>query len=582
MDLEKGRIVMEKKKLLKISSIVLVPALLISTLFPAFAASANPSADNSTDKWITKASMKDPRRDFRTEVINGKIYAIGGHINKGSQTSASVEEYDPASNQWTQKSAMLNDRADFSTEVVNGKIYAMGGYDKMDQKLVSVEEYDPAVDKWVSKKSMHTPRFFFQTEVIDGKIYALGGGDNDGKASNTVEEYDPLTDTWTAKASMHYARIHFQTEVIDGKIYAIGGLSSTGQTDTMEEYDPLTDTWTEKASMLTSRQMFQTENINGKIFAIGGYYNPYTHTSHVEMYDPSLNMWVAKKSMSTPRCKFQTATCNGKIFAIAGSSKEGIQASSEEYDPANDTWVATASLSDGRDDFQTATVDGKIFAIGGEGSDKDLNSVEEYISAQSPTLTVTPAADDVTIGSDFTTTVAIHKGTNICAEDIKLTYDTDLFEYESAEAKTGLKIMKEDSTTVPGTIRFILSSLGKDNAATGDKDLLTLKFKAKKPGQGKVKITNGRIADNATLEMDVAADNCGEATITVESNKDVNRSGDVTLLDLGIDGWYYGMDAKDTDSTKYDADVMPNGKIDDDDLSEITRGILSNSKYPNN
>lgn len=575
---------MKKKKLLKISSIVLVPVLLISTLFPAFAASANPSADNSTDKWITKASMTDPREDFQAEVINGKIYVMGGY--SGNTRTSSLEEYDPSSNQWSKKSSMNDIRDSFQTEVVNGKIYAIGGADNNGQKLDSVEEYDPTTDKWTRKKSMSTGRWYFQTKTIDGKIYAMGGSDKANNCLSSVEMYDPATDTWTSKAAMHSSRTQFQTEVVNGKIFAIGGAPSPGNyTGNVEMYDPATDTWTSKAAMHHCRDQFQTEVINGKIYAIGGheYVGKVEYPVFVvEVYDPSLNKWTAKSSMSTFRTAFQTEIIDGKILAIGGYGDTGTQSSSEIYDPEKDTWAATASLSDGRYSFQTATINGKIYAVGGSGNNKHLNSVEEYIPAQSPTLTVTPSADQVQIGSEFNTVVAIHKGTNICAEDIKLTYDTDLFEYEGSEAKTGLKIMKEDSATTPGTIRFILSSLGKDNAATGDKDLLTLKFKAKKPGQGKVKITNGRIADNATLEMDVAAADCGETTITVESNKDVNRSGDVTLLDLGIDGWYYGMDAKDTDSTKYDADVMPNGKIDDDDLSEITRGILSNSKYPNN
>lgn len=572
---------MKRKKLFTISSIILVLTLIISILIPASAATVNPGADASADKWIPKAPMSDAKYYFQTAVVNNKIYAMGGHADDKKVVS-SVEEYDPASDKWSKKSAMLCGRYDFQVETVNGKIYAMGGTSTDGKATSSMEEYDPATDKWVSKKSMSTERILFRTEVVNGKIYAIGG--QSSSVLCTVEMYDPATDTWTAKAPIHHGKTSFQTEVIDGKIYAIGGHN----TNSVEEYDPASDTWTEKASMIKPRECFQTVVINGKIYAIGGDNYDYDHSawdyySQVEEYDPSLNNWTAKKSMSTPRCYFQAKIYGDKILVFGGCNHtDNCLSSAEMYDSANDTWMAAASLSDARVYSQAETVDGKIYAVGGSGSGGLLNSVEEYYETQSPTLTVTPSADKVKIGSEFTTTVAIHKGTNICAEDIKLTYDTNLFEYAGSEAKTGLKIMKEDSTTTPGAIRFILSCLGKDNAATGDKDLLTLKFKAKKPGQGKVSITKGRIADNATLEMDVAAADCGEATITVESNKDVNRSGDVTLIDLGIDGWYYGSDAKDTDSTKYDADVMPNGKIDNDDLSEITEGILSNSKYPNN
>ncbi|HEX3037971.1 MAG TPA: cohesin domain-containing protein [Oscillospiraceae bacterium] len=483
---------MKRKKLLKTSSIVLVLALFMSTILSAFADTTNTKAGDSTDKWVTKASMTYARNALQTETVNGKIYAIGGNEGYGKGVT---EEYDPTTDKWTTKASMSVQRYLFQTEEINGILYAIGGLDSSPQSILStVEAYDPAADKWTPKASMNNARSSFHTEVVNGKIYAIGGiGSSDGKINLlSVEEYDPITDKWTPKASMNYARSEFQTEVIDGKIYAIGGRDSDTHSMILpaEIYDPQIDKWTDIASLTTGRQLLSTQIVNGKIYAIGGI------------------------------------------------TKNDLTSAVEEYTAAEPT--------------------------------------------QSPTLTVTPSSDKVKINDQFTTTVAIHKGTNICAEDIKLTYDTNLFEYLGADAQKGLKIMKEDSTTTPGTIRFIVSCLGKDNAATGDKDLITLKFKAKKPGQGKVDITKGRIADNATLEMDVADADCGEATITVESNKDVNRSGDVTLLDLGIDSWYYGSDAKDTDSTKYDADVMPNGKIDDDDLSEITQGILSNSKYPNN
>jgi hypothetical protein len=44
-------------------------------------------------------------------------------------------------------------------------------------------------------------------------------------------------------------------------------------------------------------------------------------------------------------------------------------------------------------------------------------------------------------------------------------------------------------------------------------------------------------------------------------------------LDLAIDAWYYGEDVASTDTSKYDADVIVNGKIDDADLTEIVRMI---------
>lgn len=48
------------------------------------------------------------------------------------------------------------------------------------------------------------------------------------------------------------------------------------------------------------------------------------------------------------------------------------------------------------------------------------------------------------------------------------------------------------------------------------------------------------------------------------------------MIDLAIDAYYYGVDADETNKTKYDADIIPDGKIDDLDLMEITKNIINN------
>lgn len=82
-------------------------------------------ADEVEPTWITLTSMSAGRSDFQMEVINGKIYTMGG-IDNGVINN-STEVYDPVINQWTTLASMSTSRAMFQTEVINGKIYAMGG-----------------------------------------------------------------------------------------------------------------------------------------------------------------------------------------------------------------------------------------------------------------------------------------------------------------------------------------------------------------------------------------------------------------------------------------------------------------------
>ena len=80
------------------------------------------------ENWERKADMPTQRSGFATSVVNGKIYAIGGEVDKfGDMELSTVEMYDPKSDTWERKADMPTARSDVATSVVDGKIYAIGG-----------------------------------------------------------------------------------------------------------------------------------------------------------------------------------------------------------------------------------------------------------------------------------------------------------------------------------------------------------------------------------------------------------------------------------------------------------------------
>ena len=319
-----------------------------------FLGQINALADEVEPMWTKLAPMYDTREDFQTEVIDGKIYAMGGDYK------LSAEVYNPVTDTWTKLASMSVARGHFQTEVIDGKIYAIGG-----TGLSSTEVYDPTANSWTKLASMSTKRSGFQTEVINGKIYAIGGTKSSfDDVQSSTEVYDPNTNSWTKLASMSIARLLFQTEVIDGKIYAIGGYNGNNLTST-EVYDPITDSWTKLASMFVGRESFQTEVIDGKIYAMGGSKQLLT-----EVYDPATDTWTKLASMSDARNRFQTEVIDGKIYAIGGP---GLS-STEVYDITANSWTKLASMSAARPDLQTEVIDGKIYAIGGG----EYSSMEVY------------------------------------------------------------------------------------------------------------------------------------------------------------------------------------------------------------
>ena len=241
-------------------------------------------------------------------------------------------------------------------------------------------------------------------------------------------------------------------------------------------------------------------------------------------------------------------------------------------------------VKDGENIIDNITINDNTYTSGKFGFynySQEMVTYQGFTFKELPPMLEVASIDKAKTGDEITADIIIHNATNICAEDLKIAYDTSKLQFISAENADGMKIYKEDDIAA-GIKRYITACLGKANAANGDKILMKLKFKAIDVGEAKIDITNGRIADNSTLEVDVAQECCGDKIILIEGVKDVNRTGEYTLLDLGIDAWYYGVAVADTDTTKYSADQVVNGTIDDEDLYEIVAQILNNSNYPAN
>ena len=198
--------------------------------------------DPSTDTWTTKSEMPTARVCHHASVVDGRIYVIGGSDASTPDDRShvrTVEVYDPATDTWTQEGEMQGSRAAGFSNVVDGKIYVIGGYGGAQK----VDEYDPATDTWTEKSVMPSARRSLSTSAVDGQIHAFGGyapGVSGHPGVTNVEVYDPATDTWTKAPDMPTGRFGLRTSVVDGKIYVIGGMDKwVGSADrTVLEYDP--------------------------------------------------------------------------------------------------------------------------------------------------------------------------------------------------------------------------------------------------------------------------------------------------------------------------------------------------------
>ena len=258
----------------------------------------------TTNTWTTKAEMPTPRFSFAIAVYHNKIYCIGGLIAnsnpmRGSSVTGAIEVYDPATDTWEVKKPMPTPRTQLEANVVNNRIYLIGGRTGgQNSTVTSNEVYDPVSESWTTKTDILYPVTEYSSTVIGSKIYMMGGQDefNDSKNLDVNQIYDIETDSWNfgtpiptaVKSAACASSVSFPS-----KIFLIGGELATGgsSTNIVQIYNSEKDNWSVGASMPTARFGLAVAALDGAIYAMGGtegYILP-TEKANIEneMYTPT-------------------------------------------------------------------------------------------------------------------------------------------------------------------------------------------------------------------------------------------------------------------------------------------------------
>ncbi len=347
--------------------------------------------------WQSHTPMDVERFSLAAAVVNDKLYAMGGVEGSCSGSPcafgpiSTVEVFNPLvtaiaefEQAWTARASMTTPREGLASAVVNGKIYAIGGHTTGGGTVASMESYDPSTNVWSARASMSGPRAGMAAAAISNTIYVVGGSPSTGGDPSipltTVEAYD-ATGTWTTKAPMLVARSSPAAAAVNGTLYVIGG-DGTGS---VEAYDPATDSWSMKAPIPNGGGEPRAVALNGLIYAIGG--SPVA----VKVYNPALDSWATlTSSMPLPVSgQFALAVLDGRLFAAGGNTAPvdgniAVGTLSANRPPEATWWshnTAVARINSGN----SGSVRGE--AVGTATISARLVGVDS--GAQSATLTVT-------------------------------------------------------------------------------------------------------------------------------------------------------------------------------------------------
>lgn len=257
-------------------------------------------------EWRKLGEIPDGSR-YRHEVavIEGQLYLFGGKRYYGTNdTLSSVYRFDPCRNSWEALADMHQKRYSFSVVVLDGKIYAIGGHCDPDY-IESVERYCPIANAWRFTCPLDLPLSAHVAKVLHGQIFVCGGLSSNYQCLASMFRYHPETGS-TYLANMAKPRAHHCMETLGDYLYVAGGITTDDNFAFFDQlacevYNPAADSWTEFTPLQVPHVGAGSALLEGKFYVLGGYsQEDDSDTKMVHRYDPATQRWENMGKMPGP------------------------------------------------------------------------------------------------------------------------------------------------------------------------------------------------------------------------------------------------------------------------------------------
>jgi hypothetical protein len=160
------------------------------------------------------ARMPQPRRDHRAEIVNGKLFILGGTTTAATKDATdSVVVYDFIGNEIKPCPSLPEPVARMSTVTWGNTIIVVGGVDKNDQVLNDVIMYHIETGRSEKLPSLKHKRSAPSAVIMHDVIVVLGGWNKEEKYLNSVESFTMGDDQWKELPGMKEKR-QFATAVV--------------------------------------------------------------------------------------------------------------------------------------------------------------------------------------------------------------------------------------------------------------------------------------------------------------------------------------------------------------------------------
>lgn len=228
--------------------------------------------DAAADRWGDAAPLPLGANHVGVEFLDGKLYAIGGHLDQNRRPHNRCFVFD---GKWAEIASLPKACGSISCVALGGLMHAIGGaIGDTSQAKLSIDwhyVYDPKADRWMQRAPLPTGRDHLGAVAVGNAIHVMGGRVNNFYTNSHLHHaYDPKADRWQARNPLPTARSGHGAVLYRGKIFVMGGEGSNRVFGQNEAYDPQKDAWEQYAPMPTPRHGLGAALVGDAIHVAGG------------------------------------------------------------------------------------------------------------------------------------------------------------------------------------------------------------------------------------------------------------------------------------------------------------------------
>lgn len=276
---------------------------------------------------------------------------------------------------WEPAGSLRTPRDDFVTAVVDGEIWVLGGMTgDRGTRLTSIEVYDPGTQVWTASE-VEMPRGLASMEgvAVGDRIYVFGGLDARSRPTDFSAVLDTATGTWRRLPALPHARYAHTVTLHDGRIHVIGGESVAGVVPQVDVFDVGSQRWSQGTPMPSARGSHDTVSTPDGLYVLGGWIDG-GPSDLVQVYDPETGTWTQGPALPEPVSRAGAALLDGRLWVSFHEFGAALDLATGEWEGANHPPLS-------RHGHGFVPLDGAVYAIGGcqETPLRDVRAVDVMV-----------------------------------------------------------------------------------------------------------------------------------------------------------------------------------------------------------